>query len=156
MPDYKIPKYAGSWDNFNADDFEHSITIVTQSNRAEYELCLELHKELIKDTEILYGKNSKQVKYIRKAVPAKPPNLFRKILKPTMNKFRAWEEKQIEKDKRRDYSARRAAAQELLSQFGFEPDVHYRATRAITFANKVLSKTPDGNYVIALPSGDEL
>ena len=157
---YLTPTFKGDFVSFDKAQFRQQVNQAKQRNQGEYEAAVSLYNDIMKQARILYGAKSKQVKYLEREQPKKPPDLERKSWKPVIRQYEAWCDTEARRERRRinrerraeakmreeeakrqkyqDYRRRVAETNELLQEHGYEPDEHYKPTSAITFAKKVL------------------
>jgi hypothetical protein len=154
---YRIPKFRGDFANFNESEYRQQINAAIQYNRATFEASQALHDQIMQLARQLYGANSRQVTYLKRAQPKPPADLEKKCWKPAIRQYTKWIRSQIEKKKRHEYRQRVRETNELLQEHGYEPDEHYKETRAITFAKEVLITDENGNIleVRGLPEGSD-
>jgi hypothetical protein len=144
---YRIPQFDGDFANFNESEYRQQINAAIHYNRATFEAMQDLHVKLMQLARQLYGANSRQVAYLKRAQPKPPPDLEKKSWKPTIRKYTKWIRNQIEKKKRHEYRQRVRETNDLLQEHGYNPDEHYKESRAITFAKEVLITDDDGNVL---------
>lgn len=153
MVDYIKVKVRENLKQMNERDIQalrEQIDAVDVENRRRFEDALAKHGELVRLAAEVYGKRSRQTAYIAREKPARPPSL--KAERRTLE--RRWQselERRQRLERQRERRQRSQYLTEILEDIGYQQDVHFRKSNAISFAKKNLVKTEEGELVPMLP-----
>lgn len=160
MVDYRKLKFNSDLSAMTDDDYrawQQAFAKADADNDALWRAALKKHQALCQSVLELYGARSRQFAYFKREVPNKPTSHRNEATKLRRN-YEAELGRRQKREYERDRRRRAEETAELLENIGYEEDVHFRKSNAITFAKQNLTATPDGRRVPMLPDktqGDE-
>lgn len=153
MVDYIKFKLRENLKRLNERDIQalrEQIDVVDVENKRRFEAALAKHVELVRLAADVYGKRSRQTAYIAREKPAGPP-----LLKAERRKLERRWQSELERRQRLEYERERRQRSkhltEILEDIGYQQEVHFRKSNAISFAKRNLMKTEEGRLVPMLP-----
>lgn len=126
---------------------KEQMSQIKQANQALFNAALIDWREMVKKAAYIYGVDSPEHRYIKRADVPLPPDLTADW-KKLMKQFVKWQEAERKRALAREYRRQRQATVDDLEAHGFIEGEHYPFGHAISFKKK-LRALPDGSYIIA-------
>mgnify|MGYP003406133852 FL=1 len=129
------------------EQLREQMSQIKQANQALFNSALIDWREMVKKAAYIYGVDSPEHRYIKRADVPLPPDLTADW-KKLMKQFVKWQETQRKRALGREYRRRRKLAVDELEAQGFIEGVDYPDGHALRFKKK-LDALPEGSIIIA-------
>lgn len=149
MNHYKKFEYKGDIGALAQPQFMEAVLAkaaeIDHFNQASYQDLIKAKAELVQAAAIIWGKDSKQYRYLSNAEVPKPPSV-KAVTKRLKRQFEQWQERENQRQKRQAYYARQRETVAALESNGYVEGENFSRGRAITFAKEVLVEVGPGVF----------
>ncbi len=139
MPLYQQLAKVKDLTTLNMEVLAQKVSTLIQENNVAYMNAKIAHREMLERAVLVYGRISAQYRYLCRHPVEVPPDLnaaFRRLSTKRDKQLAAIQTRAtIRKTSNRTYRRKKAAIEKLV-QMGFQPDVDFKRTCAITFLKK--------------------